>query len=214
MCITEFTIWNSGNKTLNDIDIVKNKELTISALDDNKILDVEFIACSEETNEFKIERVDDQNAKIYFNYADKKDGVVIQIIHTGTTNDINIDCKIKGGTPIKSCINDTSTKIINKFVKKYNVEKIIVIFACVAIAFMVIMALLFSITVFNETLQNLFFKTYQENIEQFQNPQLMAIEISVLLWITGGILAALYYPIIKRMFNMGVPKNLKTHIDF
>ena len=66
----------------------------------------------------------------------------------------------------------------------------------------------------NETLQNMFFEKYQENIEQFQNPQLMAIEISVLLWITGGILAALYYPIIKRIFNMGVPKNLKTHIDF
>ena len=55
LCVSNFTIWNSGNKTLNASDMVTSKELTITALEDDKILDVEILKCSEETNKFSLQ---------------------------------------------------------------------------------------------------------------------------------------------------------------
>ena len=40
-----------------------------------------------------------------FEYVDKKEGVVLQIIHTGNANDLKVDCKIKGGEPMKEYVN-------------------------------------------------------------------------------------------------------------
>lgn len=214
LCITKFTIWNSGNKTLNDVDIVKNKELTIATCDDDKILDVELIICSEETNEFRIVKIDERTVKIMFDYVDKKDGVVIQIIHTGTSDSINIKCKIKGGNSLKSNVNDASMKIFKKVFTKVDIDKFFVVFACILIVFTLFLAGVFTIAIFNEQLQSLIISKLKEDATVLQNPQLVAVVISILFWFMGGLLTALYYPIIKRLFNMGVPKKLKTHTDF
>ena len=123
LCVSRFTIWNSGNKTLNHTDMVDSKELTISVVDKCKILDVELIACSEETNNFSVRIEDEHTVKIFFEYADKKEGVVVQIIHTGNDEDIQIDCKIKGGNPIKNIVNETAPKFIRKVVSKDIFEK-------------------------------------------------------------------------------------------
>lgn len=214
LCITKFTIWNSGNKTLNDVDIVKNKELTIATCDDDKILDVELIICSEETNEFRIVKIDERTVKIMFDYVDKKDGVVIQIIHTGTSDSIDIKCKIKGGNSLKSNVNDASMKIFKKVFTKVDIDKFFVVFACILIVFTLFLAGVFTIAIFNEQLQSLIISKLKEDATVLQNPQLVAVVISILFWFMGGLLTALYYPIIKRLFNMGVPKKLKTHTDF
>ena len=96
LCVSKFTVWNSGNRTLNRTDMVESKELTISVTDECRILDVELIACSDETNGFSVKIENEHTVKVLFEYADKKDGAVIQIIHTGTNESLKIECKIKG----------------------------------------------------------------------------------------------------------------------
>ena len=43
----------------------------------------------------------DEFVKIGFDYADPQDGIVVQVIHTGSAADLEIGCKIKGGKQIK-----------------------------------------------------------------------------------------------------------------
>jgi hypothetical protein len=119
--VSKFIIWNSGNKTINASDMVESKELTITSPVDGIILDSEIIACSDNTNKFSIQQIDDHTIKILFEYVDKQEGVVIQIQHTGLDNILKsgmdnifkIDCKIKGGKPIKN-IESQGRKIIIK----------------------------------------------------------------------------------------------------
>lgn len=97
LCTSVFTIWNSGNRTLNKADMVDTKELTVSARNDCRILDYGIVKCSEDTNDFVLQVINEQEVKILFDYIDRNEGVKIQLIHTGTKNDLDIGCKIKGG---------------------------------------------------------------------------------------------------------------------
>jgi len=63
LCVSNIALWSSGNRTLNDTDIVESKEVTITAADGNVILDVEIIAYSEETNNFSMKKINDHCVK-------------------------------------------------------------------------------------------------------------------------------------------------------
>lgn len=102
LCVSKIAIWNSGNTLLNKSDIVDGKELTISTSKGNMILEINIISKTEDTNNFSIISVDEQTKIINFDYADIKDGITIQAIHTGGSKDIDISCKIKGGRPLKT----------------------------------------------------------------------------------------------------------------
>lgn len=118
LVITKYAIWNSGNEVLQRSDIVEIKPLQVSCIVENtRILDVKIIRESDETNQFVIVDVDKQHARINFDYVAPKDGIVIQIMHTGESQDIMVDCKIKGGKNVKSLNKDKKYKY-NKFVEK------------------------------------------------------------------------------------------------
>ncbi len=100
-CVTKFYIWNSGNKTINASDMADYRELTLTTSGEGRILDADIIACSDDTNKFSVQVIDKQTLKIPFNYVDINEGIIVQIQHTGIQNIFEIDCKIKGGMPIK-----------------------------------------------------------------------------------------------------------------
>ena len=214
LCVSRFTIWNSGNKTLNSFDIVKTKELTIHAVDDNKILDVELIKCSEETNQFEIKIIDDKTVKILFDYVDKSDGIVIQLIHTGEPSCMSIDCKIKGGKSIKNKVNNTAPKFVKKVLSLNKFENCFIIAVCIVSVIVLILGILSTIAIFNSDLQNSLFSSSQTSTVISQSPKRTAIFTSVLSWFEGITLFAIYYPLAKRIFNLGVPKKLKKHSEF
>lgn len=101
LCVSRFVIWNSGNRVINANDIVKTKEITLQIRDTEEILDANIIAVTEETNNFSLLTIDHKTIKVVFDYINQKDGVVIQIIHTGLSGDVTISCKIKGGEQLK-----------------------------------------------------------------------------------------------------------------
>lgn len=214
LCVSRFTIWNSGNKTLNRTDMVDSKELTISVVDKRKILDVELIACSEETNNFSVRIEDEHTVKIFFEYADKKEGVVVQIIHTGNDEDIQIDCKIKGGNPIKNIANETAPKFIRKVVSKDIFEKASIISMGIMIVLLFGMSALFAISIFIPPLQAFLMSPTMSPIESSSEVQNSAIVMSVTFFICSTITDAMYIPLVKKYYNMGIPKALKKYSNF
>ena len=214
LCVSRFTIWNSGNKTLNENDMVASKELTVTALGDNKILDVELIAYSEETNNFFTQIIDEHTVKIFFEYADKKDGVVIQIIHTGTDESLKIECKIKGGNPIKNFVNETVPNAIRKYARQDLFDKITVVISCIMMIFLFFMAVANTIAIFKTDLQYILFVPKEASKTQPFEPQNTAIIMSIVFWVYSLLISALFIPIFKKKFDIGIPKAIKKHSGF
>lgn len=212
--VSRFTIWNSGNRTLNRTDMVVGRELTICASGDNNILDVELIACSETTNAFSIELLDHHRAKITFEYADKLDGVVVQIIHTGTIRDLFLDCKIKGGNPVRKLLNEVTPKTLMRSLSNKHTKRISIIMSIVLIAITILGTIFSAISIFTPRLQNFLFSMQSPTTDSPQNPQTSAIVMTCVFLLYSVMTCTLYIPAIKRYFNVGIPKRLKKYADF
>lgn len=211
LCVSKFTIWNSGNRTLNNNDMVEDKELTISVLDNSKILDAELIAYSEETNKFYVEVINEHTVKIYFEYVDKKEGVVIQIIHTGTNDAIQIDCKIKGGKQIKNIVNETVPKNIGKLISKEIIEKFTLISIGIPVVLFFILSIFCVLSIFNTDLQTILLFPI---ILPPHKAQFVAIVTAIVSALCSTIIGVMYIPLFKKIFSVGIPKKLKKYLDF
>ena len=113
--VTRIAVWNSGNDVINAADIVESEPLSIKIIDDKsddiRILDSSIDYVSDGTNKFELSFSEDyreenedesRNYKdvVNFDYAGKRDGFILQIIHTGNPSYIYLDCHIKGGQDI------------------------------------------------------------------------------------------------------------------
>ena len=102
--ITKYAIWNSGNEKLEGKDIIEEEPLMISTNDnDVEILNAEIIDGSEtkKANKFEIYERSNKHLKLRFKYAGRKDGIVIQILHTGTAS-FNVVGEIEDGKKLKN----------------------------------------------------------------------------------------------------------------
>lgn len=98
---TKFYIWNSGNTVLNTSDIVSSRPICIKNTGSAVILNAEIVRVSDETNSFVIKSANEQSVEISFDYVDHGEGFVMQILHSGDSKDLEMDCKIKGGSETK-----------------------------------------------------------------------------------------------------------------
>ena len=105
LTITTIVIWNSQNTEIRSEDIVTDYELSLYSTGDTEILDAKIVFESEPANKFSIVDSNPKRIKFGLEYVDKKDGLVVQIIHTGKAKDINVDVRIKGGEPIREYSN-------------------------------------------------------------------------------------------------------------
>lgn len=211
LCVSNIVIWNSGNRTLSNSDIVETKEIAVTAADNNMILDVEIVAASEETNKFSVIKVDDHCVKVVFDYADSRDGVAIQVIHTGTEDSIALSCKIKGGRPLRNHINEALPNMIRKAVNPNKYDKFMVVLCGIAVLIFLIMALLMTLSIFIPDLQDILLAPGKE-ATVVQSPQTSLVPMTIMLWASGLVLAALYIPLIKKLFFVGIPHKLKQHL--
>lgn len=217
LCVSNFTIWNSGNKTLNASDMVTSKELTITAIEDSKILDVEILKCSEETNKFSTQLLDEHTVKILFDYVDKMEGVVIQIIHTGTNDSLKIECKIKGGRPVRNY--DRNRKRLEHFVMgviRFQSQRYFAIYVTICMLFVFGFAVFFTLKVFDIDLRKILFPQ-KEMIARPSAENQSVIGDIVLSSVFWGYFLSLWVigiPAIKRIFKIGMPKSLKKFSGF
>lgn len=211
LCISTFTLWNSGNRTISSQDIVKTKEISICLANNAKILDVEIIKVVETTNQFRIEKIDDSMVKIIFDYIDKKEGLVFQVMHTGSEEDLLIDCKIKGGKPIKKINNDTLPKAMIKAMNSKTIERIMLPFIIIFMTMCVVMAILFTVAIFSDGIQEMLFKNSNIVDNQNEMSSYALIKMSVVFWIFSLLVVGLYYPLIKNIYRLGIPKSLRKY---
>ena len=118
---TKIAFWNGGKDTIKyDRDIAPADPLIIKIADGKKILDAEKIFEKNPINRFNVEiSADKSHVKLFFDYIDKNDGVVIQILHTGTrASDIKLYGTVEGVKKIicTNCINPDA--LLVKSVKK------------------------------------------------------------------------------------------------
>jgi hypothetical protein len=107
LTVTKIAFWNAGNDTINYQDIPHTEPLTINVKEGIEILDAKVLYAKNPANQFSISTSDDNSLiKLQFEYIDNDEGAVIQIIHTGVSEeDIDIHGTIKGvGKPIKKSV--------------------------------------------------------------------------------------------------------------
>lgn len=185
---TIFYIWNSGNDIINVQDIVTTKGLKIRS-DRRQILDAQVIKQSDESNAFIVSKCTSEIVDIEFDYIDSGEGVKLQVLHTGSGNELFVECKIKGGKAMRNCRNLKKHKGIKGFLINLLQELAPMVFLILGLF---LSAFIFQIVGY----------TAQEYIVTMM---LSALIISVALMLA-------YVKIvkkIKKVFNKVVPQNLK-----
>ena len=84
LTVTKVAIWNKGSETIKSEDIASSDPLRISILG-GEILDIEVIQTTKPSNLFKVAMGSEDEALVRFEYLDKNDGGVVQLLHTGSS---------------------------------------------------------------------------------------------------------------------------------
>ena len=206
--VSRIAIWNSGNRVLKESDFVKDNLLEISLEDSCNILESNIIMNTEKTNAFKLSRTNNRKIIVNFDYAEKNDGIVIQMIHTGEKNDINLSCKIIGGQPIKKYSKEKNglhnSRKKRGIISRIISSKIYTLLTCVFyLLFSIFMIVLGILQINNPQSIN------QKTVEELQKTN---SEAAILLLITGIVilLGTLYllYILIKKNY-LGMPAKLR-----
>lgn len=97
LTVTRIFFWNNGMDTIDKVDIAEASPILIKMKNDYKILSAKVLYTKNATNRFSILQHPDESILINFDYLDKNEGGVIQILHTGqSSNDIELLGAIKG----------------------------------------------------------------------------------------------------------------------
>lgn len=216
LCVSKFTIWNSGNKTLGREDMVATKELTITASKKNRILDVELIACTEETNKFSATIVDEHTVKVLFDYVDKREGAVVQILHTGTDDTLGIDCKIKGGAPIRNFVNEKVPRMIFRIVPKRWVMKSFPVMFVSMLMLLLIIAVIETAKAFGIDVKSMLFdpKAGTDVPDMASKKATTASIAAGISWLYFWGYLMLGIPAMKLTMKIGIPSKLKRYSSF
>ena len=191
LVITKYAIWNSGNEVLQREDIVEIKPLQVSCNgEDTRILDVKILQESDETNQFVVVDMDKQHARINFDYVAPKDGIVIQIMHTGESQDVMVECKIKGGKSVKPLNKDKKYKY-NKFVEKAMV---------IGLGILIFVMLFFMLLAILVSVMNMGQKFWENLIS--------TIGMGACVLVVGGT----YYKLLKDVYYINIPSGLRKTI--
>lgn len=95
LTVTKVVFWNNAYPTINSTDIAE--PISVIALD-GKILDINILAGHHSSNNISISISSDYKATISFDYLDRKEGGVIQLVHTGNVlYGMILSGKIKSG---------------------------------------------------------------------------------------------------------------------
>jgi len=116
LTVSKIAFWNEGAETLEQANVVEAEPLRIEAVGSCDILDAYVIQKNNEANKFSVELVSSKRVKILFDFLEKGEGGVIQLIHTGKESlDIELKGLVKGaGKPRSSYGSNLLTKISKK----------------------------------------------------------------------------------------------------
>ena len=208
LAITKYAIWNSGNDLINNVDIVNDKPLQIFTTDKENsiILDANIILENEETNKFDIAEITEEFIKLKFDYIEPKNGIILQIIHSGISANLSLDCKIKGGKSIKKLKKRKNNKVD---VKKG--RKVITVLLISEIIWMIWMSILYLGTAWRIIPWNIF-----EFIMIFDQKSFTGIIgklLSCMMFGMTGLMIHLFVIRMKYTYYMSIPIEFREDIE-
>lgn len=202
LSITKFAVWNSGNEVLNDVDIVSSKCLRIESKHEQQILEAMIVAESEESNHFRVENKTHDQIDIAFDYAEKQDGFVIQILHTGDIDDLRMTCKIKGGKELRNIrpkvrrrVRRMLSKILYPVMTAYLAITINALAICAFLAF------------FSPELHKFVYEMPSGGSLQTE------VSFSIVLALLAVVYDCMAFMSIKRYFGLNIPTKLRQHVN-
>ena len=103
LSIARIAFWNQGAETIDRHDIETVNPLRIEANERIEILDVSVSLTNSSSSQFETKLASDRkSARLGFDYLDKRQGAIVQAIHTGIKeSDIQIVGDIKGVKQLK-----------------------------------------------------------------------------------------------------------------
>ncbi|MEK4276491.1 hypothetical protein [Paenibacillus sp. FSL R7-0026] len=95
---SQLIIWNGGTSTINGTDITKDEPLKVVFDSGTKIFNVSLTGLTREINKFKATSSENtgNEVELTFDFLDKKDGVLIDVLHTESRLGPRIMGTIKG----------------------------------------------------------------------------------------------------------------------
>jgi hypothetical protein len=117
LMISKIAIVNSGNITIDSSDVPIASPLYINVRDDCRILSANVLEQSNTSSLVNVTLNSPSSINIKFDYLDKKDGAVVQVIHTGNKSQFAYSGKLKGGRIITPANENDSKRI--KFWKQF-----------------------------------------------------------------------------------------------
>jgi hypothetical protein len=99
LSVCKIVFWNAGSETIQGDDIADADRITIVPLNDAKLLDVKLLDDNSKPSRFLISTAPDMTAAfLNFDFVDRNQGAVIQVVHTGASaNNLRLNGTIKGG---------------------------------------------------------------------------------------------------------------------
>lgn len=207
VAITQIALWNSGNEVIRKDDIASERHLCIKSKNDANILDAEIAVESETSNKFKINSVTSECIELDFEFFDKKEGIVVQVIHTGSGLDIVPDCKIIGGELLKGEKSNSKVRSIRNRIKNHVDKRIVfIVYEIILCIFLTYMSIS-EIVSFDKLV------TIESTYNAIVDPRTSVIigivfsGVMTILFILFTILS------IKKMFRMNIPSKLREYIN-
>jgi len=93
---TTVAIWNSGTDTIDGNDILSDEPLQINAVSGIQILRVQVLERTRDIIIGDIPVIGSSKAIVRFRYLDAKDGVAIEVLHTGGLDAMSVTGTVKG----------------------------------------------------------------------------------------------------------------------
>lgn len=203
LSIGKVVFWNRGAETINGTDISTANPIRIEGLHETKILSAKVIKVNNFANQFKVE-VDPIGifATIKFDYLDKNNGGIIEVVHTGkTVRSIFVTGSIKGVSQLKNkrigVIEPKQGRLPNF------VGPLLFGFTFLAILWLGGPALFFSVI-------SIFFPSSSMSLRTVQTP----VDVTLVFMLFGGILClgmAFFMIYAIRELSIVEPKGLEVY---
>lgn len=205
LTISKFAIWNSGNDVIRHEDLALDGPLIIKSMGNAEIFNAEIV--SEKINHFSTEHINSKTVRFDFEYVDKQEGVVVQVLHSGDASDLHVECTIKGGKKVRDANSRAKEKSPSKI--KINPKTVSAIAMGFEIIFSIVILIILILDECNIIPEDsIFHLNRPETVESYSLlPLIILFGIMVLIMITS------YFYAIRQRFHLNVPSKLRQYID-
>lgn len=95
--VLRLMIWNSGSDVIRQEDIAKNHPINFIADEETRFLDAKLIASNNDSIVINLHKEENEVA-IDFEYLEANQGLVVEILYTGSLDNLGVSGAVKGGS--------------------------------------------------------------------------------------------------------------------